>query len=63
MKLDPNLEKFIEANLSDIKRGQLSRSITHAEDYLFTITNSIQANKELDNFVRIIRGISRQQYA
>ncbi len=62
MKLDPNLEKFVNVNINDIKVGKLNTVIDQASDYLSNITNSYQANKELDYFIRYIREISRERY-
>ncbi len=32
--MDPNLQKFIDANIEDIKKGNIGRIITHASSYL-----------------------------
>lgn len=48
---DPNLDKFIETNLSDIEVGNIKPVLSQVKDYLFQITSPYQASKELSSFI------------
>lgn len=62
MKLDPNLEKFRDVHIRDIKRGWLDRVMPQARDYLAYIHNDDlkKINQEMDNFANHLREYKKQ---
>lgn len=57
---DPNIQKFIDANLLDIKNGDITTVVSHVKDYLFRITSPFQASKELAAFMSHLRRLENQ---
>lgn len=63
MRTDPNLEKIREANLGDIRRGNINPTLAQAKDYLYNILGqhqSVQAEKEMDLFAAQVKQIARR---
>ena len=60
LNIDPNLEKFIEANLLDVQAGNVNTTINQAKDYLFRITNPYQASKELSMFIKHLKQLRQE---
>lgn len=64
MKLDPNLEKIRDANMSDIMRGNINPTFAQAKDYLYHILGqhrSRQAEEEMDVFAAHIKQLARKR--
>jgi pyridoxal biosynthesis lyase PdxS len=59
IKLDPNLEKFIETNYADIMEGKINTVVTQAKDYLFKVASPYQASRELAQFVSHVRRLPK----
>ncbi len=62
MKLDPNLEKFKDVFLKDIKRGWTNRAMQQARDYLSYIHNDDvrKINYEMNMFADYLRDVKKQ---
>lgn len=64
MKLDPNLEKIRDANMSEIKRGNINPTFAQAKDYLYHILgqdNYEQVEAEMDVFAKHIKQLARKK--
>jgi succinate dehydrogenase flavin-adding protein (antitoxin of CptAB toxin-antitoxin module) len=56
LKIDPSLLKICEANMTEIKKGNFSTALKHADNYLFYVTNGNQPKitwelKEFRNYL------------
>lgn len=59
--IDPNLEKFKDVYLNDIRRGWMNRAMRDARDYLDHIHkgNIPVVNREMDVFADYLRDTKR----
>ena len=61
--LDPNLEKIIKSNISEIKKNNLGTAISHASsylDYIYRYKNRDKRKLELNNFIEKIKLLSNE---
>ena len=60
-KMDPNLQKFIDSNLEEIKQGNIGTIITHASsylDYVYGYYNRDKRKIELTEFVETLKALT-----